>query len=143
MKGIIKTVHHFPSNVGENGGGVQYIFIVGDDGQEYFGHRNSFNRKAKHYKANRAVTFDVEDEGRAHPSAVNIDVEVPVNLKQPEDELVSIKHLQDGAYVKRIRKATGKEVCLIIKNGELVISCLPEYERNMIWMYQRGPSGEA
>ena len=53
------------------------------------------------------------------------------------------KHLPDGAFIKRIRKYTGVEVCLLIKDNALILSCLPEYERDMVWIYQRGPSGEA
>ena len=100
-----------------------------------------FVRKSKHYKKGRVVTFDAEDNGKAHPYAVNIDVEVPENPLKQQDELLSIQHLRDGAYIKRIRKASGKEVSLIIKDGELILSCLPEYEQDMVWIYQRGPSG--
>lgn len=135
MKGIIETEFHHHGN-----NGISHIFIAGDDGITYFGHNNDFNRKSKHYKKGRVVTFDVEDNGRAHPNAVNIDVEVPE--RQPTEELLSVEHLRDGAYVKRIRKImTGQELSLIVKDGKLVISCLPEYERDMVWMYQRGPSG--
>jgi hypothetical protein len=80
----------------------------------------------------------------AHPNAVNIDVEVPVSPVK-EDELLSIQHLPDGAYIKRIRKTSGKaegtEVSMIIKDRKMILSCLPEYERDMVWIYQRGPSG--
>ena len=142
MNGIIESVHHYAATEGNNGGGVQSIFIAGDDGQVYFGHKVNFNRKSKHYKPGRAVTFDVEPTDRAHPAAINIDVEVPVNPAK-EDEVIYFKHLPDGAYIKRIRKFTGVEVCLLIKDNTLIISCLPEYERDMVWIYQRGPSGEA
>lgn len=136
MNGIIEAVHHYSN------GGLQSIFITGDDGQVYFGHKTQFNRKSKHYKPGRAVTFDVVPNDRAHPEAVNIDVEVPVNPSK-EDELVYFKHLPDGAFIKRVRKYTGVEVCLLIKDNALILSCLPEYERDMVWIYQRGPSGEA
>ena len=137
MRGIIETeFHHHGNNA------ISHIFIAGDDGITYFGHNNDFNRKSKHYKKGRVVTFDVEDNGRAHPNAVNIDVEVPVNPSK-EDELVYFKHLPDGAFIKRVRKYTGVEVCLLIKDNALILSCLPEYERDMVWIYQRGPSGEA
>lgn len=143
MKGIIENVQHYPGNVGTVGGGIQSIWIAGDDGVVYFGHRHNFTRKAKHYKKGAAVTFDAVDNGRAHMDAINIDVEVPVNpTARPRDELISIQHLQDGAYVKRVRKHDGTEVSLIVKDGRLIISCLSEYERDMIWMYRRGPSGE-
>ena len=137
MRGIIETVFHHAGN-----NGINHIFICGDDGNCYFGHRTEFKRKAKHYKKGRVVTFDVQDNGRAHPDAVGIDVEVPAQPDK-EDELVSIRHLPDGAYVKRIRKANGTEVTMIVKDHTLLISCIPEYERDMIWMYQRGPSGVA
>lgn len=137
MRGIIETEFHHHGN-----NGISHIFIAGDDGITYFGHNNDFNRKSKHYKKGRVVTFDVEDNGRAHPNAVNIDVEVPVNPSK-EDELVYFKHLPDGAFIKRVRKYTGVEVCLLIKDNALILSCLPEYERDMVWIYQRGPSGEA
>lgn len=137
MKGIIEVEFHHPVN-----NGISHIFIRGDDGTTYFGHNNDFNRKAKHYKKGRTVTFDVELTDRAHPSAVNIDVEVPENPRREPDELISITGLRDGAFIKRVKKAkTGKQVSMIIKDGELIISCLPEYERDMVWMYQRGPSG--
>ena len=123
-----------------NGNCINSVIIAGDDGVVYFGHHADFNRKSKHYRKGRRVTFEPLDEGRAHINAKNIDVEVPARPDK-EEELVGITHLRDGAYVKRIRKATGAEVSLIIKDGRLVISCLPEYERDMIWMYQRGPSG--
>lgn len=142
MKGIIEDVRHYPGGVGTVGGGIQSIWIAGDDGAVYFGHKHEFTRKAKHYKKGAAVTFDVVDNGRAHMAAINIDVEVPVNPARPGDELISIQHLQDGAYVKRVRKHDGIEVSLIVKDGRLIISCLPEYERDMIWMYRRGPSEE-
>ena len=137
MRGIIETEFHHAGN-----NGINHIFICGDDGNCYFGHRTEFKRKAKHYKKGRVVTFDVEDNGRAHLNAVGIDVEVPAQPDK-EDELVSIRHLPDGAYVKRIRKANGAEVTMIVKDHTLLISCIPEYERDMIWMYQRGPSGMA
>ena len=136
MKGIIETEFHHPVN-----SGITHLFICGDDGNVYFGHHTNFVRKSKHYKKGRAVTFDAEDNGRAHPDAVNIDVEVPENPLKQQDELLSIQHLRDGAYIKRIRKPSGQEVSLIIKDGTLILSCLPEYERDMVWMYQRGPSG--
>lgn len=137
MKGIIEVeFHHHVNN------GISHIFIRGDDGNVYFGHNNDFNRKSKHYKKGRTVTFDIEKTDRAHDSAVNIDVEIPENPKKENDELISITSLRDGAYVKRIKKTTtGKLISMIIKDGELIISCLSEYERDMIWMYQRGPSG--
>ena len=135
MKGIIEVEFHHPTN-----NGISHIFIAGDDGITYFGHNNDFNRKSKHYRKGRIVTFDVVETERAHPSAVNIDVEVPV--REPTEELLSVEHLRDGAYIKRIRKVkTGQELSLIVKDGKLIISCLPEFERDMLWMYQRGPSG--
>ena len=137
MRGIIETEFHHAVN-----GGITHLFICGDDGITYFGHRNEFKQKPKHYKKGRVVTFDAQDNGRAHPDAVDIEVEIP-ERPNLSDELLSIQHLPDGAYVKRIRKPSGVEVSLIIKDGTLVISCLPEYERDMIWMYQRGPSGRA
>ena len=137
MRGIIETEFHHAVN-----NGINHIFICGDDGNSYFGHRTEFKRKAKHYKKGRVVTFDVQDNGRAHPDAVGIDVEVPAQPDK-EDELVSIRHLPDGAYVKRIRKPNGTEVTMIVKDHTLLLSGIPEYERDMIWMYQRGPSGRA
>ncbi len=137
MKGIIEVEFHHPVN-----NGISHIFIRGDDGVVYFGHNNDFNRKSKHYKKGRTVTFDTLETDRAHPSATNIDVEVPENPRREPDELISIQGLRDGAFIKRVRKAkTGKAVSMIIKDGELIISCLSEYERDMVWMYQRGPSG--
>ena len=135
MKGIIEAEFHHPVN-----NGINHIYICGDDGVTYFGHNSNFNRKSRHYRKGRVVTFDAEDNGRAHPDAVNIDVEVPENPNRQNDELLSIEHLRDGAYIKRVRKAkTGQEISLIIKDGALIISCLPEYERDMVWVYQRGP----
>ena len=137
MRGIIESEFHHPTlNC------ISHVFIAGDDGNTYFGHRTEFTKKARHYKKGRAVTFDAMDNGRARPDAVNIDVELPDPVRK-SDELLSIEHLRDGAYIKRVRKPSGQEVSMIIKDGTLVISCLPEYERDMVWMYQRGPSGRA
>jgi len=136
MRGIIETEFHHVTN-----NGITHIFICGDDGKTYFGHRNSFVKKTKHYRKGRVVTFDVEDNGGSHLAAVNIDVEVPENPRKAQDEFISITHLRDGAYVKRIRKPSGIEVSMIIKEGRMILSCLPEYERDMVWIYQRGPSG--
>lgn len=126
MKGIIEAEYHHPVN-----NGINHIFICGEDGQTYFGHNTGFTRKSKHYRKGRAVTFEVEDRGMSHPNAVNIDVEVPVS-PVTEDELLSIQHLPDGAYIKRIRKTSGKaegtEVSMIIKDRKMILSCLPEYE---------------
>lgn len=141
MKGIIKDVHYFASKPGANGGGIATIWIVGDDGNEYFGHGNDFIRKNKHYKKGRSVTFDAVDNGRAHQDATNIDVEIPAAPEDKQDEFLGIVRLPDGAYIKRLRKPDGKELSLIIKDGELVISSLSVFEKDMVWMYQRGPSG--
>jgi len=135
MKGIIESVFRHPVN-----NGVNSINIAGDDGVVYFGHRNDFAKKCKHYRKGREVTFEAVNEGRTHLRAVSIDVEVPARPEK-EDVLVSVTHLADGAYVKRIIKSSGTRVCLIVKDGRLVISCLPEFEKDMIWMYQRGGSG--
>ena len=137
MRGIIETEFHHAEN-----NGITHIFICGEDGNSYFGHRTEFRRKAKHYKKGRVVTFEVQDNGRAHPDAVGIDVEIP-DQPEKEDELLSIRHLHGGAYVKRIRKSNGTEITMIVKDHTLLISCIPEYESDMIWMYQRGPSGRA
>lgn len=137
MKGIIESTFYHPTlNC------ISHVFIVGDDGNTYFGHRTQFIKKAKHYRKGRVVTFAAEDNGHARPDAVNIDVELPDPVRK-SDELLSIEHLRDGAYIKRVRKPSGQEVSMIIKDGTLVISCLPEFERDMVWMYQRGPSGRA
>lgn len=138
MKGIIESEYHHHDN-----NGIVWVFICGEDGNTYFGHCSNFTRKSKHYKKGRTVTFDAEDNGHSHPNAVNIDVELPENAFKPRDELISIQHLPDGAYIKRIRKPDGTELSLIIRDGVLHISCLSEYERDMVWMYQRGPSGRA
>lgn len=135
MQGIIEAVHHHTN------GGIGSIFICGEDGATYFGHFSNFTRKTKHYKIGRTVTFDVEDNGRAHPDAINIDVEIPANLRK-QDELISIQHLRDGAYVKRILKPNGERRSLIIKDKRRIIDCFSDFERDMVWMYQRGPSGE-
>ena len=141
MKGIIKDVHYFASKPGDNGGGIATIWIVGDDGNEYFGHGNEFIRKNKHYKKGRSVTFDAIDNGTAHQDAINIDVEIPAAPENKQDEFLGLVRLPDGAYIKRLRKPDGKELSLIIKDGELIISSLSVFERDMVWMYQRGPSG--
>ena len=136
MKGIIEVeFHHHVNN------GISHIFIRGDEGNVYFGHNNDFNRKSKHYKKGRTVTFDIEKTDRAHDSAMNIDVEIPENPRKAQDEFISITGLRDGAFVKRIRKPSGIEVSMIIKDGRMILSCLPEYERDMVWIYQRGSSG--
>ena len=137
MKGIIEEVSYFVPD-----GGVKWVFICGDDGVKYFGHKTDFIKKSKHYKKGHEVTFDVVQTERAHPGAVNIDVEVPDRDTRKDDTLISIDHLRDGAIVKRIMKHTGVVVSMIIKDGRMILSCLPEYERDMIWIYQRGPSGK-
>lgn len=139
MKGIIESEYHYNPN-GMNGGGIKSVMILGDDGVVYFGHKTNFLRKSKHYKKGRTVTFDAIDESRTHLAATNIDVEVPIN-PQKEEIFECAFDLQDGGYVKRIIKPDGTKLSLIIKNGKLIISCLREYERDMIWMYRRGPSG--
>lgn len=138
MTGIIEKTYHFVED--SKGGGVKSVWIAGDDGTVYFGHKDNFAKKSKHYKKGRKVTFDIEDQGREHLAAVNIDVEVPENPEKQE-ELIGIVHLSDGAYIKRIRKPNGKDVSLLIKDGEMIFSCLPEYERNAVREYRIGALG--
>lgn len=140
MNGIIESVYHYATD-GFNGGGIKSVYICGEDGVIYFGHKSNFTRKSKHYLKGRKVTFDIGSCDRAHPEALNVDVEVP-DRPQRQDQLVSITHLTDGAYIKRIIKPDGKRRSLIIKDGELLMSVKPEYENDMLWIYRRGPSGE-
>lgn len=133
MTGIIKEAFYISN------GGIGSVYIIGDDGVEYYGHGYHFVKKNKHYKKGRRVTFDVENNNRAHLDAVNIDVEIPAS---PEKSTVlSFELLRDGAYVKRIEKQDGTRISRIVKNNILIMSCLSEYERDMVWIYQRGPSG--
>lgn len=133
MTGVIKKEFHIVN------GGIGSVYIIGDDGVEYYGHGYNFIRKNKHYKMGRKVTFDVEDNNRAHLDAVSIDVEIPI---RPEnDTVLSFTNLPDGAYVKRVEKRDGTKISMIIKENTMILSCLPEYEKDMIWIYQRGPSG--
>ena len=136
MKGFVKSAHYF------NGGGIAWVFIAGDDGQEYFGHGTQFKNKSKHYRPGVNVVFDAEDNGRSHPDAINISLETP---PQPgkQDELLNCINLGNGAYCKRLREPSGKEYSLIVVNGTMHMKCLPVYEKDMIWMYRRGPSGMA
>ena len=141
MKGIIESVYHF-SEMGFNNGSIKSIWITGEDGQRYFGHHTQFAKKRKHYKKGRTVTFEPVQGERAHPEADNIDVEVPENPNEVPDTLLFIRHLPDGAYVKHIQRGKNQiEVCMLIKERTVILTCLPEYERDMIWIYQRGPSG--
>lgn len=135
MKGIVKSAHYF------NNGGIAWVFIAGDDGQEYFGHGNEFVSKNKHYKPGVGVTFDAEDRGHAHQDAVNIALETPPK-PGPTDELLKLVTLPDGAWLKRVREPSGKEYSLIIKEGHLVMKGQPVFEKDMVWVYQRGPSGD-
>lgn len=133
MTGVIKKEFHI-ANVG-----IGSVYIIGDDGVEYYGHGYNFVKKNKHYKLGRKVTFDVEDNNRAHLDAVNIDVEIPIS---PEKETVlDITNLPDGAYVKRIEKPDGLRISMIIKEHTVILTGLSEYEKDIIWIYQRGPSG--
>lgn len=141
MKGIIESEFHFAEE-GFNGGSIKSVWIAGEDGQRYYGHHSQFVKKRKHYRKGRNVTFDPVQTERANPEAHNIDVEVPERPQDVPDTLVYIKHLPDGAYVKRILKGKKQiDVCMLIKDGAVILTCLPEYERDMVWMYQRGPSG--
>lgn len=133
MKGTIEKVLHATGKA---------IFICGDDGRTYFGVNEHFLRKSKHYTKGKMVTFDVvKDEEHAHDRAVNIDVEIPENPSQPQSELISIRHLLDGAIIKRKREPTGELHSYIIKDGKLIIHALTEYEKDIVWVYRRGPSG--
>ena len=133
MTGIIKEEYHIAN------GGVGSVYIIGDDGVEYYGHGYNFVKKNKHYKKGRKVTFDVEDNNRAHLDAVNIDVEIPA--KPEKSTVLSFELLRDGAYVKRIEKPDGLRISMIIKEHTMILTGLSEYEKDMIWIYQRGPSG--
>ena len=137
MKGVIETVLHQGQNNSKSA-----VFICGDDGNTYFGLPIDFLHKGKHYTKGRTVTFDVlKDEVHSHDRAVNIDVEIPPNTGKPVPELVSIQHLQDGAFVKRTRWWDGELHSYIIKDGRLIIHALSQYEKDIIWIYRRGPSG--
>lgn len=133
MTGIIKDEYHLSN------GGIGQIWIIGDDGEEYFGHGHHFVKKSKHYKKGRRVTFDVENNNRAHLDAVNIDVEIPISPEK--DTVLSFARLPDGAYVKRIEKPDGLRISMIIKEHTVILAGLSEYEKDIIWIYQRGPSG--
>lgn len=137
MKGVIEKVLHQGQNNSKSA-----VFICGDDGNTYFGLPCDFLHKGKHYVTGKTVTFDiVKDDVHTHDRAVNIDVEIPVNAEKPAPELVSIQHLQDGAFVKRTRWWDGELHSYIIKDGRLIIHALSQYEKDIIWIYRRGPSG--
>lgn len=135
MRGIIEKAFY-----SLNGGGISSIYICGDDGTTYFGHHSNFTRKNRHYKEGRTVTFGVEDNGKKHLDATCIDVEVPENPQKPQDQFISIKHLQDGAIIKRILTPKGEYRSLLISDGTLVIDCLSEYEAAAEQMYYMGPA---
>ena len=136
MKGFVKSAHYMQS------GGIGWVFIAGEDGIEYFGHGHNFASKNKHYKPGVNVLFDAEDNGRLHPDAVNIRLETP---PQPgkRDELLNVINLGEGVYCKRLREPSGKEYSLIVKDNTMIMKGLPVFEKDMIWIFRRGPSGMA
>ena len=136
MKGFVKNAHYFPN------GGIAWVFIAGEDGVEYFGHGREFASKNKHYRPGVNVVFDAEDNGRSHQEAVNIRLETP---PQPgkQDELLHLVNMGGGVYCKRVRKPDGKEYSLIIKDGAMIMMGLPVFEKDLIWIFRRGPSGMA
>ena len=137
MKGVIEEVLRQGQNHSKSA-----VFICGDDGNTYCGLPIDFLHKGKHYTKGKTVTFDVmKDEEHSHDRAVNIDVEIPPTAEKPQPELVNIQHLQDGAFVKRTRWWDGELHSYIIKDGRLIIHALSQYEKDIIWIYRRGPSG--